>query len=346
MKSKKTMLWVMALCLCVGGLHAVEPDTPVRTTGDTVRMTWRVASGDEKSFTFTGTAEADFIVEWGDGSRNRLRGLGDAGTVTAKHTYRRGQTYNVKFYGLPEMEQAAWEGYTETAGGMAMDMVYVEGGSFRMGCTEEQYGVCNADESPVHTVTLDGYYIGRFEVTQGQWAAVMGKTWEHWMDSLCYGCGWASVVDDGHSVFRMTWYEAQAFCERLSEMTGKTYRLPTEAEWEYAARGGVKKDGTRYSGGDDTKGLGTSYRDGVENCKPNGLGIFDMSTGYGEYCYDGKRKYNSDAVINPQELSATDRANRGNSSYYGTSCGRVSERSISSPASRNVSIGFRVVCVP
>jgi formylglycine-generating enzyme required for sulfatase activity len=120
-----------------------------------------------------------------------------------------------------------------------IDMVFVEGGTFTMGCTEEQGGDCGDDEKPTRGVTVSGFYIGKYEVTQALWKAVMGS---------------------GHPVSREGEYlpvnnisgdDAQEFIRKLNAKTGKKYRLPTEAEWEYAARGGNKSKGYKYSGGND-----------------------------------------------------------------------------------------------
>ena len=123
-------------------------------------------------------------------------------------------------------------------------MVYVEGATFMMGATDEQGEDVWPNEKPVHAVSLDGFYIGKFEVTQAQWKAVMGMALSDMIaqnDWSPYGLG------DNVPMYDVSWHDAVAFCEKLSEKTGQTYRLPTEAEWEYAARGG-EADGLQFAG--------------------------------------------------------------------------------------------------
>ena len=119
---------------------------------------------------------------------------------------------------------------TITVKGVSFTMVYVEGGTFTMGCTAEQGGECDSDEKPVHSVTLSGYYIGETEVTQALWKAVMGN-------NPSYSKG------DNLPVEEVSWEDCQTFIRKLNSLTGRTFRLPTEAEWEYAARGGKKSKG-------------------------------------------------------------------------------------------------------
>ena len=123
--------------------------------------------------------------------------------------------------------------YVENTMNINMKMVYVEGGTFTMGATEEQRGDADDDEFPTHRVTLDSYYIGACEVTQAQWRAVMGS-------NPSYFSG------DNNPVERVTWNDAKNFCRELSNIKGRTYCLPTEAQWEYAARGGNKSKGYKY----------------------------------------------------------------------------------------------------
>ncbi|MBO7234016.1 MAG: SUMF1/EgtB/PvdO family nonheme iron enzyme, partial [Paludibacteraceae bacterium] len=126
--------------------------------------------------------------------------------------------------------------FTETAWGINMKMIWVEGGDFLMGCTSEQGGDCSSDEQNVRRVTVDGYYIGMLEVTQEQWEKVVGTNIYQQKSkaggSSTYGVG------PTYPMYYVSWEEAMEFCRLLSQKTGKTYTLPTEAQWEYAARGG------------------------------------------------------------------------------------------------------------
>ena len=126
------------------------------------------------------------------------------------------------------------------------EMVFVQGGTFLMGCTAEQGGDCDSDESPNHLVTVSDFYIGKYEVTQEQWEAVMGTSISQQRDkaggSSLYGVG------VNYPMYYVSWHEVQEFISRLNALTGKQYRLPTEAEWEYAARGGNQSRGYKYSG--------------------------------------------------------------------------------------------------
>ncbi len=244
--------------------------------------------------------------------------------------------------------------YEETAFGMSLQMVAVEGGTFEMGATAEQGDDAYYDEKPVHEVTLDGFYIGKFEVTQGQWAAVMGTT----LSDIISENGWSPYgIGDDYPMYDVSWYDAQAFCTKLSELTGKTYRLPTEAEWEYAARGGQQADGTKYAGGNSYDDVAWCWENSarafsshsVGQKRPNGLGLYDMSGNVSEWCSDWHNSdyYGSSPSVNPQGPSSESesfRVYRGGCWECGAQDCRVSCRDSHTPDSWYYNLGFRVVC--
>jgi len=182
---------------------------------------------------------------------------------------------------------------TFTVGGVSFTMVFVQGGTFTMGCTSEQGNDCDSDEKPAHRVILSDYYIGETEVTQALWEAVMGsnpsKKWK----------------GDDLPECNASWYDAQEFCRKLSQQTGCTFRLPTEAEWEYAARGGKRSQGYKYSGSNTLSDVAW-YKDNsgyqthpVKRKQANELGLYDMSGNVGEWCQDGYDDYVSYPQTNP-----------------------------------------------
>jgi formylglycine-generating enzyme required for sulfatase activity len=162
------------------------------------------------------------------------------------------------------------------------NMVYVSGGSFTMGCTSEQKD-CFDDERPSHQVTLNSFYIGKYEVTQEEWQEVMGSNPSYLYFYDCPKCPVASV----------SWDDCQRFLEKLNETTGKNFRLPTEAEWEFAARGGNEiKGGYEYAGSNMLTEVGW-FRDNsgskthpVGRKLPNELGLYDISGNVYEWCND------------------------------------------------------------
>ncbi|MCQ2324486.1 MAG: formylglycine-generating enzyme family protein [Paludibacteraceae bacterium] len=241
--------------------------------------------------------------------------------------------------------------FTETAWDINMKMVWVEGGDFLMGCTSEQSD-CGDDEKNVRRVTVDGYWIGMCEVTQSQWEKVIGTS-IYQQKSKANGSNTCGVGAD-YPMYYVSWDEAMEFCRLLSNKTGKTYTLPTEAQWEYAARGGNKADGSKYAGSNmidvvgwytDNSGSGTHP---VATKRPNGLGLYDMSGNVWEWCKDwyssGYAGYDTN---NPTGASlGRFRVERGGSWYYNASCCCVSNRSIGNPSDRDDDLGFRVVLIP
>lgn len=239
--------------------------------------------------------------------------------------------------------------YTETAYGISMKMVWVEGGSFKMGSD-----IGDSDEQPVHNVTLDGYWIGATEVTQAQWESVMGTDIRQQRDKA----GYSSLYGEGsnYPMYYVNYDEAKEFCRRLSERTGRSYTLPTEAQWEYAARGGSDgvRDNYTYSGSNSIGSV--AWYDGnsgdstnpVGRKSPNQLGLYDMSGNVWEWCLDWYGEYSSSSQTNPLgPSSGYYQVLRGGSWYnYESNC-RVSNRNYNlNPSNRLNRHGLRVVCLP
>ncbi|MGN0229129.1 MAG: formylglycine-generating enzyme family protein [Muribaculaceae bacterium] len=222
-----------------------------------------------------------------------------------------------------------------TVNGVSFEMVAVESGTFTMGATSEQGSDAWDDEKPAHKVTLSDYYIGKTEVTQALWKAVMG-------DNPSYYKG------ENLPVEQVSWNDCQEFIKKLNSLTGKKFRLPTEAEWEYAARGGSKSRGYKYSGSnnidevawyDDNSGSKTHE---VGTKRPNELGIYNMSGNVWEWCSDWYDKYSGNAQTNPKGPdSGSDRVGRGGG--WGGSAGycRSSGRDDLDPGARDI-IGLRL----
>jgi formylglycine-generating enzyme required for sulfatase activity len=173
------------------------------------------------------------------------------------------------------------------------EMIWVEGGTFTMGCKDDE---CFNNELPIHEVTLSGFYISKYVVTQKEWMAAMGN-----------GGHPDYAIGDDKPAWTMSWKEIQEYINRLKAHTGKNYRLPTEAEWEYAARGGNKSKGYKYSGSNNIDEV--AWYDGnyssidllhpVGQKKPNELGIYDMSGNMWECCSDFWGKYPDEPQTNP-----------------------------------------------
>jgi formylglycine-generating enzyme required for sulfatase activity len=235
--------------------------------------------------------------------------------------------------------EIAWE---ITAGGQSftdattgMEFIFVKGGCYEMGDT---YGDGQGDEKPVHNVCVNDFYLGKYEVTQGQWQAVMGNN-----PSNFKNCG------DNCPVEQVSWNDTQDFISRLNGKTGKSYRLPIEAEWEYAARSGGKRE--KYAGGDDLDGVAwyssnSGSKTHVVGTKaPNGLGLSDMSGNVWEWCQDwyGEKYYNDSPNDNPRGPSSGQyRVLRGGAWTNYPEDGRAASRGRNVPALRAYGSGFRL----
>ena len=227
--------------------------------------------------------------------------------------------------------------------GVTFTMIAVEGGTFKMGAQSSDSGGDNydsdaySDESPVHDVTLSSYYIGETEVTQELWEAVMGS-------NPSYFSGYPQKP-----VEYVSWNDCQEFITKLNNLTGKNFRLPTEAEWEYAARGGNKSRGYKYSGSNTIVNVAwytdnsSSTTHDVKTKQANELGIYDMSGNVWELCQDWYGSYSSGSQTNPiGPSSGADYVYRGGSWYFNAEYCRVSFRFDYSPADSSNLLGLRL----
>jgi len=215
-------------------------------------------------------------------------------------------------------------------------MVLVKGGTFTMGCVPESENACADNESPAHSVTLDNYYIGKFEVTQRLYKSVMGKN-----PSVFNG--------DSLPVEFVSWNDAQTFIVLLNNRTGNKYRLPTEAEWEYAARGGANGATTKYSGGNNINDVAWYSANSAGTNKvgfktPNALKIYDMSGNVWEWVSDWYWKYNSAPQTNPKgpKFGVTRVLRGGSFESTDTDCRVYKRNDTGGPDTKHRSIGFRL----
>ena len=221
---------------------------------------------------------------------------------------------------------------TYTVNGVSFNMIPIEGGTFQMGQSADGNNV-----TPVHSVTLSSYSIGETEVTQALWKAVMGTNpSNHQGDNL--------------PVEKVSWIDCQTFITKLNQLTGKTFRLPTEAEWEFAAKGGTKSKGYTYSGSNTIGDVAWYYENSgsethaVATKQANELGIYDMSGNVLEWCQDCYGSYSDEAQTNPTGPSdGSFRVYRGGS--WGSSAGgcRAANRDLYYPDYISDYIGFRLV---
>ena len=218
-----------------------------------------------------------------------------------------------------------------TVNGVSFRMIYVKGGTFQMGSNDEPW------VNPVRQVTLSDYYIGETEVSQELWTAVMGSNPSYYTGNM------------QRPVERVSWHDCQTFISKLNELTGKIFRLPTEAQWEYAARGGNKSEGYIYSGSNTIDDVAwytsnsSSTTHAVKTKSPNELGIYDMSGNVWEWCSDWWGEYTA-TVQTDQEGPETGsrRVVRGGCWNNSASGCRVTNRGRGIPTSSGNVVGFRL----
>ena len=225
--------------------------------------------------------------------------------------------------------------FKETVNGVSFEMVAVKGGSFMMGSNDE-------DEKPIHRVTLSDFYMGKTEVTQALWKAVMGNNP-------------STFKGDYLPVETVSWDDVQEFIIKLNRSTGKKYRLPTEAEWEFAAGGG-STNRTKWAGTDVESSVGNyawyysnsgDQTHEVATKFPNSLGLYDMSGNVWEWCKDWYGDYSANDQVDPTgPSSGLYRVIRGGSWYFNLSDCRVAYRNGDEPDGRNANLGFRLSLVP
>ena len=294
-----------------------------------------------------------------------IRDLKEDSSYTAHLSYRRGETeytgeisFSCNWKGLKQktvvLKKVEFTGVVTLPGGVQLKMIRVEPGSFMMGSENG-----SSDEKPVHRVTLTKpYYLGETEVTQAQWRAVMGTTVEEQRDKA--NTSWPlRGVGDNNPIYYVNWHEAITFCQKLNDEgrapRGWQFTLPTEAQWEYAARGGNKSRGYTYSGSNDvgdvawyTSNSGDETH-AVRQKGANELGLYDMSGNVYEWCLDwyGSGSYSSGAVTDPQGPdSGSSRVLRGGGWYNDARYCRSAARDLDDPDYRGSDYGFRLALVP
>ncbi len=262
-------------------------------------------------------------------------GAGDDISVDFRLEQKRAAIAVTKSVAKPQSSSSRPSGRKYTDPTTNMQFVWVKGGCFQMGDT---FGDGDSDERPVHEVCVDGFYMGKYEVTQGEYKKLTGSN--------------PSYNDKGDlfPVEKVSWNDAQAFIKQLNRGSGKQYRLPTEAEWEYAARSGGRKE--KYSGSNSVDSVAWSKSNSggsthkVGRKAANGLGLYDMSGNVWEWCSDWywKNYYASSPGKNPTgPSSGSYRVNRGGSWLNAPRGVRAAGRNWNRPVYRSYDLGFRLV---
>ena len=235
---------------------------------------------------------------------------------------------------------------TYTVNGVSFDMITMQGGTFTMGATEDHITYADNSEKPPHQVTLSTYQIGKTEVTQELWEAVTGKS----LSQIARPNGW-TLYGDGpdYPMYYITWDDCQEFITKLNELTGQQFRMPTEAEWEYAARGGNKSKGFTFSGSNNIADVAWYSENSsnrscpVANKAPNELGIYDMTGNVWEWCSDWYGDYSDAPQTNPTgPETGTERVVRGGCWGALVSGSHLSNRISYVPTFHSNSLGLRL----
>jgi len=224
------------------------------------------------------------------------------------------------------------------------EMVSVEGGTYMMGLSRDESGQGFGTTIRTHQVTISSFKIGKYEVTQAEWRSVMGDSLNLSLNEGCVKC----------PVEEVSWNDVQLFIRKLNAMTGRRYRLPTEAQWEFAARGGSKSKGYKYAGSDLAdevvfpQGAFTGKTHPVGGMRPNELGIYDMSGNVAEWCNDWfDPNSNPGAQTDPQgSASGFGHVIRGGSWGVNPSECQITSFRMAYPNDRNAHVGFRLVLIP
>jgi formylglycine-generating enzyme required for sulfatase activity len=301
--------------------------------------------GETPNFSFECGVEEDgniaFLIAK---SKSKVGGCPEKSTFRAEFDIRKNY---LEFFPFPITEACTFfetSCKTFISGSCPDNMIFVGAGTFTMGCSELGDANCSRDAEPPHKVTLSDFCIGKYEVTQKEWQEVMGSN-----PSKFKNCG------DNCPVEQVSWNDVQVFISKLNSKTRKNYRLPTEAEWEYAARGGCQSKNYLYSGNVAWHGKNSNKQTHpVGTIQPNELGVYDMSGNVWEWMNDWySRGYSNSQLNNPKgPSSGSQRVKRGGSwegaafSLYTLNSCRVDYRGFEKPDYRSSSIGFRLVHSP
>lgn len=248
------------------------------------------------------------------------------------------ETTTITVYKEAHTTQLPYEDSTIIVKGVPFKMIFVSGGVFTLGCDESQGGDCFDNEKPPKQYKVNDYHIGETEVTQELWVAVMGPSTNH-----------SDRNNPKNPVNNISYDEITLFLTKLNSITNLTFRLPTELEWEYAARGGNKSQHYKYSGGNNLKKIGRGGGESIDACsynvktrEPNELGIYDMSGNVWEWCGTLFAKYNRYDKKQSGLMSVPPRVIRGGCSSSPAEECRVATRKSMESSKRDKTVGFRL----